>query len=219
MTFLTSLLSSLPGIPLHLQCVMLGFVSYETWHGTGHETRLCISKLNWHGCCSKFLQISLLLLLRLSVRFRFGFSVGGTFFQTQSINLLGVLQTAFSSTHSTFFTLTVSLNVQEAAHHFAKISTDVFFQWAWVKKNNNNKFCMSPVVICQMSQSAASPASILGQEECNCNVYVRHINTFQGDELPMMLLVCGKWLWKIFVISRAGQCPLFVHFSPLFQRA
>lgn len=53
-------------------------------------------------------------------------------------------------------------------------------------------FCMSPVVICQMS--AVSPVSILGQEESRCELYVRHINKFQGDELPMMLLVWWKWL-------------------------
>lgn len=53
---------------------------------------------------------------------------------------------------------------------------------------------MSPVVICQMSQSDVSRVSILGQEECSRELYVRRINTFQGDEVPMMLLVWWKWL-------------------------
>lgn len=58
-----------------------------------------------------------------------------------------------------------------------------------IYKKEHLSVCMSPVVICQMSQSDLSPVSILGQEECSHELYVRRINTFQADEVPMMLLV------------------------------
>lgn len=79
-------------------------------------------------------------------------------------------------------------------------------------QKENLSVCKSPVGICQMPQSDVISVSIFGLEECSRELYVRRINTFHGDEVPMMLLVFMKMaLWKIFVISRTGHCSLSVN--------